>query len=110
MHVIALALAHLDRNPAPQLAPVLFRASFREVLQRVAGQVHVGIKGVLRRLPSAVLSRQGYLRLIELLDDPLCAKSVASPRTEDDYRFNCQHTVRGPGGTETGFGRIASGH
>jgi len=27
-----------------------------------------------RRLPPAVLSRQGYLRLIELLDDPLCAK------------------------------------
>ena len=74
MHVIALALAHLDDNPAPHLAPVvLFRGSAREVLQRVAGQAHVGIKGVLRRLPSAVLSRQGYLRLIELLDDP-CAR------------------------------------
>ena len=76
MHVIALALAHLDDNPAPHLAPVLFRGSAREVLQRVAGQAHVGFKGVLRRLPSAVLSRQGYLRLIELLDDPLCCESV----------------------------------
>ncbi len=74
MHVIALALAHVDDNPAPNLAPVLFHASFREVLQRVTGQAHVEFKGVLRRLPSAVLSRQGYLRLIELLDDPLCAK------------------------------------
>jgi len=74
MHVIALALAHLDDNPTPHLAAVLFRGSAREVLQRVAGQTHVGFKGVLRRLPSAVLSRQGYLRLIELLDDPLCAK------------------------------------
>ena len=45
-------------------------------LQRVAGQTHVGFKGVLRRLPSAVLSRQGYLRLIELLDDPLSAKAL----------------------------------
>ena len=76
MHVIALALAHLDRNPAPHLAPVLFQASFREVLQRVASQVHVGIKRVLRRLPFAVLSRQGYLRLIELLDEPLSAKAL----------------------------------
>jgi len=76
MHVIALALAHLNDNPAPHLAPILFRASFRDVLQRVAGQAHVGIKGVLRRLPSAVLSRQGYLRLIELLDDSLCAKAL----------------------------------
>jgi hypothetical protein len=74
MHVIALALAHVDRNPAPQLATVLFRASAREILQRVTSQAQVGIKGVLRRLPSAVLSRQGYRRLIELLDDPLCAK------------------------------------
>src|SRR5208283_5858286 len=73
MHVIALALAHVDRNPAPHLAPILFRGSTREVLQRFAGQAHVGFKGVLRRLPSAVLSRQGYLRLIELLDDPVCA-------------------------------------
>ena len=31
---------------------------------------------MLRRLPSAVLSRQGYLRLIELLDDSLCAKAL----------------------------------
>ncbi len=74
MHVIALALAHLDDNLTPHLAPVLFRGSACEVLQRVVGQAHVGFKGVLRRLPSAVLSRQGYLRLIELLDDPLCAK------------------------------------
>ncbi len=76
MHVIALALAQLDDNPAQRLAPVLFRGSAREVLQRVVGQAHVGFKGVLRRLPSAVLSRQGYLRLIELLDDPLCTKAL----------------------------------
>ncbi len=76
MHVIALVLAHVDRNSAPQLAPVLFRGSAREVLQRVADQTHVGFKGVLRRLPSAVLSKQGYLRLIELLDNPLSAKAL----------------------------------
>jgi hypothetical protein len=76
MHVIALALAYLDDNPAPHLAPILFRASFREVLHRVVGRAPAGIKRVLRRLPFAVLSRQGYLRLIELLDDPLCAKAL----------------------------------
>ena len=74
MHVIALALAHLDDSPAPHLAPILFHASIREVLHRVVGQGHVEFKGVLRRLPPAVLSRQGYRRLIKLLDDPLCAK------------------------------------
>jgi hypothetical protein len=74
MHVIALALAYLDDNPAPHLAPILFRASFREVLHRVVGRAPAGIKRVLRRLPFAVLSRQGYLRLIELLDEPQSAK------------------------------------
>jgi hypothetical protein len=74
MHVIALALAHLDRSKALQLALVLFRASFREVLHRVVGRSSAGIKGVLRRLPPTVLSRQGYLWLIELLDDPQSAK------------------------------------
>jgi hypothetical protein len=74
MHVIALALAHLDSNPAPHLAPVLFRASIHEVLHRVVGRSPPGIRRVLRRLPFAVLSRQGYLQLIELLVDPRSAK------------------------------------
>ena len=43
MHVIALALAHLDDNPTPHLAAVLFRGSAREVLQRVAGQYGDGL-------------------------------------------------------------------
>jgi hypothetical protein len=74
MHVIALALAHLEGNPAPHLAPVLFRASIHEVLHRVLGRSPPGIRRVLRRLPFAVLSRQGYLRLVELLDEPQSAK------------------------------------
>src|SRR5580692_10549963 len=67
MHVIALALAHLDRNPAPHLASVLFRASIHEVLHRVVGRSPPGIRRVLRHLPFSVLSRQGYLWLVELL-------------------------------------------
>lgn len=74
MHAIALALAHLDDDPAPHLAPILFRASIREVLYRVVGRAPAGIKRVLLRLPFAVLSRQGYKRLIELLDEPQSAK------------------------------------
>ena len=79
MHVVALALAHLDKSPASGLATVLFRGSIHEVLHRVVGRSPLGIRRVLRRLPFAVLSRQGYLRLIELLDDPQSAKSAASP-------------------------------
>ena len=74
MHIIALALAHLDECPASGLATVLFRGSIHEVLHRVVGRSPPGIRRVLRRLPFAVLSREGYQRLIELLDDPRSAK------------------------------------
>src|SRR5271169_3607626 len=74
MHVIALALAHLDGNPTSHLAPVLFRASIHEVLHRVVGRSPPGIRRALRRLPFAVLSRKAYLSLIELLIDPRSAK------------------------------------
>ena len=74
MHIIALALAHLDESPASDLATVLFRGSIHEVLHRVVGRSPPGIRRVLSRLPFAVLSRQGYLRLIEFLDDPRSAK------------------------------------
>src|ERR1700726_2401796 len=74
MHVIALALAHLDESPASDLATVLFRGSIHEVLHRVVGRSPPGIRRVLRHLPFAVLSRQGYLWLVELLDDPQTAR------------------------------------
>jgi hypothetical protein len=74
MHLIALSLAHLEESWAPEFAPVMFCAPIREVLRRVVGRAPTGIKGVLRRLPFTVLSRQGYLRLIELLDDHGTAK------------------------------------
>ena len=51
-----------------------FGAQSSEVLHNVVGRSPAGINRVLRRLPFAVLSRQGYLRLIELLDDPRSAK------------------------------------
>jgi hypothetical protein len=74
MHVIALALAHLDGKPPPQLGPVLLRGSARDLLHRVLGRSPVGIKRVLRRLPFAVLSQLSYRRLVQLLDDPQATK------------------------------------
>ena len=69
-------------RPEPHLALILFRASIRELLQRVLGRCPAEIKRVLRRLPSEVLSRQGYLRLVELLDDPRSAKRCIIEQTE----------------------------
>jgi hypothetical protein len=74
MHVIALALAHLDGEALLQVGPILLRTSAREILERVLGRSPVGIKRVLGRLPLAVLTPQSYRRLVELLDHPETAK------------------------------------
>ena len=83
MHVIALALAHLDDDPAPHLAPILFRASVREVLQRVVGR---GSRWNQRRAtPPAVrgVEQARVLRLIELLDEPQSAKLLHHLKTAE---------------------------
>src|SRR5258708_764553 len=76
MHVIALALAHLDGQALPRFGPILLRASARDILERVLGRTPVALKGVLRRLPFAVLTRQRYRRLVELLDHQEAARGL----------------------------------
>jgi hypothetical protein len=97
MHVIALALAHLDGNPPPQLGPVLLRGSARDLLHRVLGRSPVGIKRVLRRLPFAVLSQLSYRRLVQLLDDPQATQAAAPPARRRDHGFDDRRAVRGAG-------------
>jgi hypothetical protein len=70
MHLVALALAHLDCELTPELASFFLRASVREVLRRVLGHSPLGIRRVLSLLPFAVLSQQSYRYLVQLLDDP----------------------------------------
>jgi hypothetical protein len=74
IHLIALAVAHLNLPVPPEIGPLLMRASARQVLTQVLGQPPVGIKRVLSHLPDAVLSRKNYGRLVTLLVDPQAAK------------------------------------
>jgi hypothetical protein len=70
MHVIALALAHLEPPVPPEIGPLLSRGSARQVLDRVLGHCPAGIRRVLEHLPGEVLQRQNYQRLVHLLADP----------------------------------------
>lgn len=74
MHVIALALAHIDGNVSPQVGLLLVRASAKEILDHVLGRRPMGIKRVLRRLPYAVLPAESYRQLVDLLNEPETAK------------------------------------
>jgi hypothetical protein len=70
MHLIALALAHLDRPVPSGIGCLLARGPARQVLGRVLGGCPAGIKRALGHLPGAVLQRQNYRRLVHLLADP----------------------------------------
>jgi hypothetical protein len=74
MHLIALAVAHLNLPVPPEIGPLLMRASARQVLNQVLGQPPVGLRRALSHLPDAVLSRENYQRLVDLLVDRQAAK------------------------------------
>jgi hypothetical protein len=70
MHLIALALAHLEAPSSLDIASLLIRGSSPQVLQHVLGRFPAGIKRALKHLPTEVLRQQNYRLLIQLLDDP----------------------------------------
>jgi hypothetical protein len=84
MHLIALAVAHLNLPVPPEIGPLLVRASARQVLHQVFGQPPVGIRRALSHLPDAVLSRENYQRLVDLLVHPQAAKVLHHADQIDD--------------------------
>jgi hypothetical protein len=84
MHLIALALAHVEPPSSLEFASLLIRGSTRAVLQAVLGRWPMGIKRALKHLPPQVLQRQNYHRLVDLLDDADSAKVLHHAAKIDD--------------------------
>jgi hypothetical protein len=74
MHLIALALAHMNGDVTPDLALILLQESRKTILNLSVGHRPVGIGRALRRLPPKVLAAEIYRKLVDLLDDPVPAK------------------------------------
>ena len=74
MHLIALALAHLEPEMPFELARLLLRGSVREVLDQILPQHPAGVGRTLEHLPAGVLKRENYRRLVDLLADRQAAK------------------------------------
>src|SRR5260370_33133301 len=68
MHLIALALAHLEAPSSPDIASLLIRGSPRQVLHRVLGCCPSGATRALKHLPTQVLRHHKYRVLIQLTD------------------------------------------
>jgi hypothetical protein len=84
MHLIALAMAHLEPPIPSAIGSLLAHGSARQVLDRVLRHCPVGIRRALRRLPVKVLQRQNYRRLVHLLADPGGAAVLHHAQTIND--------------------------
>ena len=84
MHLIALALAHLEPPHPPEIGRLLTHGSVRQVLEQVLGHCPVGIRRALHRLPVEALRQQNYQRLVLLLADPDSGKVLHHAAKIDD--------------------------
>jgi hypothetical protein len=84
MHLIALALAHLEPPLSPEIGRLLTHGSPRQVLEQVLGHCPVGIRRALHRLPGKALQQQNYRRLVLLLADRDSGKVLHHAAKIDD--------------------------
>lgn len=95
MHLIALALAHLNEVP-PDIGVFLVNGSVRTITERILGRCPTGIKRALGALPSSVLAPENYRRLVELLADPNTAKLLHHAESIGESTIKTLHNLPAP--------------
>jgi hypothetical protein len=83
MHLIALALAHLNEVP-PDIGIFLVSGYVRAIIEKILGRNPTGLKRTLGHLPSSVLAPENYRCLVELLAAPEAAKLLHHARSIDE--------------------------
>jgi hypothetical protein len=99
MHLIALALAHMNGQVTPDLALILLQESKKKILNLSVGHRPVGIGRVLRHLPPKVLAAEIYRKLVDLLNDPVPAKFLHHTGSITDLLITGIHRL--PAGLRT---------
>ncbi len=95
MHLIALALAHLNEL-SPDIGVFLASGSVRAVTERILGRCPTGIKRALVNLPPRVMPPEDYQRLVELLANPDTAKLLHHARSIDSSKIEALHGLPAP--------------
>jgi len=95
MHLIALALAHLNEF-SPDIGVFLASGSVRAVTERILGRCPTGIKRALNILPPRVMPPVNYRRLVELLANPDTAKLLHHTRSIDSSKIEALHGIPVP--------------
>src|SRR5450830_517200 len=94
MHLIALALAHMNDDVTPDLALILLQESRKSILNLSVGHRPVGIGRALRQLPPKVLAAEIYRNLVDLLNDPVPAKFLHHTDSITDLLITGLHNLR----------------
>jgi hypothetical protein len=95
MHLIALALAHLNEF-SPDIGVFLASGSVRAVSERILGRCPTGIKRALVNLPPRVMPPEDYRRLVELLANRDTAKLLHHARSIDSSKIEALHGLPAP--------------
>ncbi|MBR0689875.1 hypothetical protein JQ594_28460 [Bradyrhizobium manausense] len=74
MHLIGVALAHLDIDLDPRLAEILFRGPAEAVLEASIGHQPTGLKRAVRVMPNFMIEAESYRALVRLLGEPQAAR------------------------------------
>jgi hypothetical protein len=95
MHLIALALAHLNEF-SPDLGIFLVSGSVRAITEKILGRYPTGLKRAVGHLPWSVLAPENYRRLVELLADPEAAKLLHHAQSIDNSTIKTLHGLPDP--------------
>ena len=93
MHLIALALAHLSSEVCPDLALVLLRGPYREILDLSLGHRPPGLARALACLPPKVLTAESYRKLTALLTDRTTARFLHHCQSIDEAMIAGLHRL-----------------
>ncbi|SIO57571.1 hypothetical protein SAMN05443247_08574 [Bradyrhizobium erythrophlei] len=74
MHLIGVALAHLQTDPGTDLAEILFRGPAETLLEFSVGRQPPGLKRAVRIMPNYMMEAESYRALVRLLDEPQAAR------------------------------------
>jgi hypothetical protein len=94
MHLIALALAHMETKLKPELGPILLHGSAGEVIARSLGRgPPAGLSRALARMPFHALAKESYQRLIELFEHEASAHLLFYADLIDDSVIDLLYKV-----------------
>jgi len=93
MHLLALALAHVEGPIPAGLVSLLFRGSAGAILDAAVGRRPAGLKRAAHLMPHMVLEEESYRRLVRLLDDSEASKLLHHAAEIDDSAIMVIHDI-----------------